>query len=775
MLISKSLLNTYLSEFDKVKEVDFIDACNNLCMEVERIITHPFTDNLVVGKVLEVNDVVGSKKLHFAKVQISENTILEIVCGAPNLKQHQLVVVAKENTKLYDGRIIEAREMMGLTSHGMICAYSELTPNFNDLCSDEDKNGIIVLNSSLKIGDDACAIHRALGLDDTIYELSFPTNREDYASALIVMRDLANYLNLKFKKLSLIPTKVNSLYQIKSECSDITFVNTAIIDYSTRANTTWLKKSLLLNNDCSITNKIIDKITWASNLTGVAPLLFDTDKLPNQLVIKPANKNDKVVINNKTYILNNNEIVIKNNNEIVAVDGVAVADPYKISSETQKITLLFTDLPNSYKRKAFIKNNIPSSIGKYIKYQITDYQANLFVNELARLDNSLVSCFKHSLDLKTKIISFDLKECNSFLGIEINKVTAKKLFKKVGLVYQKNFVSVPEYRTDLENKYDLYEEILKAYGINNLPAVAPSSNVLMNEEKYNEHFFIEKLRNLLINHSFTEVKTYNLTSKDKLDKFNIYGYKPMYKVNPCSNSSHEFLRLSLINEMLEVMSYNANHKNDLQPIFEIQKIYTEQNHFNLTLITPEKIWLDEINGSYVNLNTFGLKAILKQIEIIFNISLQLEKIKSEYLYDSDSLAIKCEDRIIGYVGAIKQNLLKTYKLNEQIYLLTLNFEELIHNYKSTSIKVKPILDVPHSIKDITFAATKDTKLVSINNELNKLEFVSKYQYIKAYHMQDDKIAYSIRFYLINKNGKSLTKEEIEQYIKQITNIIENHL
>lgn len=774
MLISRSLLEAYLLGFNKIKEEEFINACNNLCMEIERVITHPFTNNLVVGKVLDVVNIEGSNKLHLANVKISNSKILQIICGAPNLMKDQLVVVAQENTILYNGKLIQAKEIMGYTSHGMICAYNELTPYFHELCSIEDQNGIIVLPNSLEIGDDAKTIHHALKLDDKIYELSFPTNREDYASALIVMQDLANYLNLKFAKSTLKNIKVKNLYQIKIKNVPINFAKTVIMDYASHDEDSWFIKSLLINNDCACVNQTINDITWASNLTGVAPLLFDTDKLPKSLTIRPAIENELISINSCAYFLKNNEIVITANDKVIAVDGFVVNNQYKVDHNTKKITLLFTDLPNSYKRKAVLKNNIFSPIAKYAKYQITEYQANLFVNELAKLGANLISSFKPSIEIRTKKINFDLSECNKFLGTNIDQKNILSLLKQMGLTYKNKFVLVPTYRSDLQNQYDIYEEVLKAYGINNLNSLPPSSNILMVKNKYDEYYFIEKIRNLLNNHFISEVKTYNLTSLENLTKFNIFNYMPIYKIDPCSNNSHAYLRLSLIKQMINVISYNLNHKNQIQPIFEIQKIYETKNHFNLTIIAPSQIWFDEINGSFINFNTFGLKYLLKQIEIIFNVKLELSFVKSTYLYDSDSLQITHNNQVIGYLGAIKSNLLKPYKITDSLYVLTLNFEDLINNYIPPSTQVKPILDNPHSIKDVTFVATEATRIIDINNELNKLDFINKYQYIKAYHMKDNKIAYSIRFYLINKNNQSLTKQEIDEDIKIITNIVENN-
>jgi phenylalanyl-tRNA synthetase beta chain len=81
----------------------------------------------------------------------------------------------------------------------------------------------------------------------------------------------------------------------------------------------------------------------------------------------------------------------------------------------------------------------------------------------------------------------------------------------------------------------------------------------------------------MIENYLTETKTYNLVSKESIERWNVFNLKAMYEINPCSNNEHRFMRLSLIDNMIKVMEYNMNRKNSLLPIFELQKIYNQTN------------------------------------------------------------------------------------------------------------------------------------------------------------------------------------------------------
>jgi phenylalanyl-tRNA synthetase beta chain len=122
------------------------------------------------------------------------------------------------------------------------------------------------------------------------------------------------------------------------------------------------------------------------------------------------------------------------------------------------------------------------------------------------------------------------------------------------------------------------------------------------------------------------------------------------------------------------MSYNISYKNSIKPIFEIQKIY--QKHRigikNITLLTPENIYLDKINNSRIVYNVNGLKGIINQIVSIFNAKVSYKVESNQYFYDNECISIIYENKIIGYIGLIKKSLLKNYNINEKIYAATIN-------------------------------------------------------------------------------------------------------
>jgi phenylalanyl-tRNA synthetase beta chain len=190
MLVSKYLIGKFLPKIHDINDQQFIDACSAIGVEVEGIHRHPKTNNLVIGEIIKVNQHPNATKLHVCEVKIDQTgKVNTIVCGANNVIANKKVIVALNGAKLHDGRVIEYKELRGILSQGMICAYSELT-TYSEFQSDEDAEGIILLEDGI-IGDKE--IEKYIGLNDVIYDLSIPSNRNDLNGVLSLCQELSGF------------------------------------------------------------------------------------------------------------------------------------------------------------------------------------------------------------------------------------------------------------------------------------------------------------------------------------------------------------------------------------------------------------------------------------------------------------------------------------------------------------------------------------------------------------------------------------------------------
>ena len=332
---------------------------------------------------------------------------------------------------------------------------------------------------------------------------------------------------------------------------------------------------------------------------------------------------------------------------------------------------------------------------------------------------------------------------------------------------------VPGYRKDLVNQYDLCEEVIKKLSIDVIEIQPIEATIDVGFNNHDEFYYLNNLRQIMIDNFFVETKTYNLTSKEAIERWNVFGLKPMYELHPCSNNEHRFMKLSLVDNMLKVIEYNLNRKNNLYPIFELQKIYNVKNEWNLTCISFAKYSIDKIHNSYINLDTFGLKAILAQIQNFFGVNLGMQKATNPCFAKQDCLSIKYQNEIIGYIGCLNKKQLKAYKINQELYALVLNIEPLMNAVTTNELKIKPLLTTLPVLKDITYLANKNTDVEGINKEIKSLSFIADYEYISAYQQENsDIISYTIHVTI--NNNETLTKENIDMFINNIVNIIKKH-
>lgn len=197
MFYSKKLLNRFLPDLQDYKDEEIVTACNSIGTEVETIIKHPKLNNLVIGRLLSFSKHPDADKLNVCKVDIGGGKINTIVCGASNLVKEKNVIVALEGCRLNDGRVIEYKELRGIKSEGMLCAYEELTPYNSEFISKEDQEGIMLFNEG-EVGD--TNVSDFLGLNDTIYQIDVPfANRNDFNGVYALCQELAGYFQIPSK------------------------------------------------------------------------------------------------------------------------------------------------------------------------------------------------------------------------------------------------------------------------------------------------------------------------------------------------------------------------------------------------------------------------------------------------------------------------------------------------------------------------------------------------------------------------------------------------
>ena len=336
MKVSRKWLSSYLN-IDNLSDKELYDVFTANVCEVELMYKLSSATNLTVGEVLTCEDIEGTH-LHKCNVRLDKETVSQIVCGAPNCKAGIKVIVALPGAELPGGFKIKASKIRGIESNGMLCSLQEIGID-EKFVPEEFKNGIYIFDSSVEIAQDPLKL---LGFDDTIYDLNVTANRSDLLSIEGVCFDLAAALNQEYK-----------VEEFKKDFSDFKNPMNIKIDtdkcykYAMRyiknvsigESPKWLKERLIASGVRPI-NNVVDITNYVLMYLGQPLHSFDADKLGNNILVRMAKKDEKLVtLDEKERDLLESDIVITNGNDAVCLGGVMGGLSTEVTDETKNIAL----------------------------------------------------------------------------------------------------------------------------------------------------------------------------------------------------------------------------------------------------------------------------------------------------------------------------------------------------------------------------------------------------------------------------------------------------
>jgi phenylalanyl-tRNA synthetase beta chain len=534
-----------------------------------------------------------------------------------------------------------------------------------------------------------------------------------------------------------------------------------------------------MNNGVKPINSTLDKLAYVTLLTNVPTAAYDADKISSALSVELSNGNESFVgFDKKSYKLNSNDIVIKSNGKIVGLAGIMGAKDYGVNNATKDIYIEIANFNYFNIRATSIRLNIFSDAAKRFSKPISIYLNNLTLQFVAeqfmglQISRPIVN-FKQQQQIAFDV---DYDFINKILGINLSSNVIQASLKYYGFQFDNHKCIAPLHRLDITTSQDLSEEIVKFININELP-ITPIIGEINITSDNKEYELITKIKSLLNSNFFNEVKTYNLTSLEDLNEFNIFKYTDFIKIENSHNLSRTHLRSNLISALLKIYQFNDSYKTKLQPIFEIQKIYANRtSHLNLTIIAPEIIHLDRISDSKIMMNVNVLKAISNEFAKLLNTEFEyFVTSESNVFYNNELLAVQCNGKLIGYIGSIKSSKLVNYDLsNQTIYCLSINLELLLEMYTKPIMHFVSVNNLMPIYKDISFIIHPLEKITNLLHALDNLDFIQSYEFIDRYVITEgEQISYTLRFRFNNIKGTNT--KIIETYLTEIENkIIENH-
>lgn len=789
MLLSLNLFHSFFEQYKNWSLDDLTAALNRIGIEVESI-KHPLQlNNVVVGRIIKVTKHPNSEKLNYCEVEVADNEILHIVCGAKNVRDNLKVVVAKIGAVLPNDFAINPREIRGIKSEGMICSYIELNP-FTPLKSKFENDGIIELDDSASLNDDPLEL---VGLTDTILDLSTPANRHDLDCVLGIGFDLNE---LFFPKHNLDIAKVNkNLKRLNEKEVAINLKNKELVNFISfikinakkHIKSSWKLKATLINHNIAPTSYLVDLTNLIMLLTSNPLHVYSGDKLKSTFDVG-LNESQLafLALDNKKYELKpSSSLVITQNNSVLALAGIIGSNEYKVLEESDSYVFEIGNFNHELIHNTALKINCitqaSANFSKRINIFYTLKAIELLINFLPNESYEITAFNFTDFEIENKKIKLDLLKIKTTLGFIDQEKEIISYLNEMGYKTTKDEVVVEYRRSDLNTSLDIAEELVKKIDLNKIEA-KPILNTAIDFEVNHFEQNKEKLESYFLNNGFAQLKTINLTSKEINNDFNFFGYKKNFVLKNPSSIEKSVLRKSLIFSHLNAIKFNLNRKNDLVNTFEIEGINTDENwNQHLVICLSTKCFNNHLNSSNLTVDLLYLKALILNLSKLLNTSFEFRKItelSNDVIVNNNAVWVYENNKKIGILAQVSPLILEKYdiQVTGPIYFVEMNItKNLFDPIKNDFLVAKP-REIHPVQRSITIVDSKNLGYKSIVSLIkNKILNV----YITSFDIEDVFIKentsyYTFNFEILNKQQKSLTSEFINQNFEEIKTLIEQN-
>ena len=791
MLISLNWLKQYVDIKESVEEI--ANALTMIGQEVEAIdIQGKDLGNVVIGQIVEFDKHPNSDRLTLLKVNVGEEEPLQIICGATNHKLNDKVVVAKIGAVLPGNFKIKKSKIRDVESYGMLCSEAELGLA-------KESEGIIILPEDAPIGKE---YREYAGLNDVIFELEITPNRPDCLSHIGIAREVAAYYNRKVKypviEMAETIESVNTVIKVNIEDKDRCkrYMGRVIKNVKIKESPEWLKTRIRamglnpINNVVDVTNFVMFEYNQPMHA-------FDLDKVEGNITIRAAKENEEITtLDGVERVLKNGELVIADDEKAIAIGGVIGGQNTQIDSDTKNIFVevaYFT--PENIRRESrdlgiFTDSAYRNERGMDIEnLAVVMNRAVSLLAEVAEGEVLSEVIDKYVEKPKRAEISLNLEKLNKFIGKtltydEVGKILTHLDIELKPLGDGTMLLTPPSYRADLTRPADIYEEVIRMYGFDNIEAKMPVMSIESGEE--NTNFKISRIvREILKELGLNEVINYSFIPKFTKELFN-FGEEVIEIKNPLSEDM-AVMRPTLLYSLIANVRDNINRNQTDLKLFEISKTFKKlgegQNglaieDLKIALILSGREEKNLWNQSKSDYNFYDLKGYLEFLLERLNVTkYSLTRLtNNKNFHPGASAEIKIGEDVIGVLGELHPNLVNYFGIKrEKVFFAELNLTSLL-KYIKIKVNYETISKYPEVLRDLAITLDKSVlvgeMVKEIKKKVNLIEKIDIFDVYSGDKIDKDKKSVAMSIVLRDKN-RTLTDEDIDKAMTAILELIKD--
>ena len=685
--------------------------------------------NVVVGRVVEIKRHENSDHMWICQVDIGEGAPVQIVTGAQNVSQGDLVPVAKHNSTLPGDIHIKKGKLRGEVSDGMLCSYKELGMTDNDWPY-SIVDGIFLLESdpdlkskNLKPGDD---IRTAIGLDDHVVEFEITPNRPDCLSVIGLAREAAVTFD---KPLRLHTPDVPGSGEDIHDHVSIRIDDPALCPrYTARMvrnvkiapSPAWMRERLR-NSGVRPINNIVDITNYVMLEYGQPMHAFDFSCIGGkQIIVRTAREGETIqTLDGNARKLTPNMLCICDEEKPVAVAGVMGGANSEIVGDTAMVVFEGANFNGtSIRRTAAALGMRTEASGRFEKGLDP-------MNTVAAVDRAcelveLLGCgevMRGTIDvlpepIVPKTVKLEPDKVNGLLGTDVSEAEMRRILLALGFELDGDTIIVPSWRGDVEHCSDIAEEIARFYGYNNIPCTLMRGQTTSGgytDAQKAERSIGTMARAL----GYSEIITYSFISPSYYDKIRLPADSPlrdsMKILNPLGEDT-SIMRTTILPSMLEILTRNYNYRNKAVRLYEIGKVYFARPDGMAD--EPKLLCLGGYGGG---MDFFQLKGAVERIlagQRITDVTFEAEHDNPSY-HPGRCAKVYAGGKLLGVLGQIHPLVAANYGVDAELYTAELWLGELLAARGATPVYT-PLPRFPAVTRDIAIVCAADIPVAKLS-------------------------------------------------------------
>ena len=728
MKLNRKWLHEDFVDLSHVSDKEYVETLTVFGQKVE---TYERMDaeikNVVVGKVVSIVPHPNSDHMFICQVDVGANELVQIVTGAQNVHQGDLVPAALHNSWLPGGVHITKGKLRGEVSNGMLCSFAELGLTQNDL-PEAYADGIWILNDEdCKPGED---INKVIGNDDTIVDFEITNNRPDCYSIIGLARESAAAFGLPMRHHEPVVkgSDAGSIFQyldveVPAEALCNRYSSRMVANVKIAPSPKWLRQRLRANGVRPI-NNIVDITNYVMLEYGQPMHAFDYRYVASgKIVVREAEEGETLTtLDGSVRPLKKGMLVIADDTKPIGLAGIMGGENSEIKDDTTMVVFESANFNGtSIRQTALALGMRTEASGKFEKnldpmMTIPAVQRACELVELLECGDVLDG----TIDIinyvpQPKDLPLEVDKINRLLGTEISKEDMVKYLNRLEIEVEGDTIHVPSFRPDLNLMADIAEEVGRSFGYNEIPTTAFKNAT---QGGYTPEMKLEaKAGTLCRSLGYSEIITYSFVSPTVFDQIRLPADSPLRDAMRIQNPLGEdtsIMRTIALPSMLEILGRNNSYHNKSVKLYELAKIYLTVPGEPLPQ-EPKMLML----GSYgAKESFFTLKG---EVEAIFA-GLRLQKatyhaVKDNPSYHPGRCAAVCVGGVdVGVMGQVHPLVAANYGIDSEIYCAEINFTKLM-DLQLPDATYTPLPKYPGVSRDLALICDEDVTVAQIEDAI----------------------------------------------------------